>query len=121
MIATQETVTGSAAVMIAAIGSVTSVLLAVIAGGFTLWNNKIARRAELTANRTEHTVNSKTTALETKIAALEARVQSLIELDAAKDATIAAQIAPAVGGPMPVVVVDTEKPIEVDVVSKRKP
>lgn len=123
---------GGSAVIIAAIGSVTSVLLAVIAGAVTIWNNKIARRAEGTANRTEHIVNSQRTAMETRIAQLEERVSAAGVLDASKDATIAAQridaakdaaarvpaaptmpAVPMMPAPTQVVVVDTTKPIEV--------
>lgn len=84
--------TDSTAVYVAAIGSVTSVALALI-------NYRISKR-------TEHTVNSKTSSL-------EAKIESLKELGASKDATIAAQITIPVGAPIPVVVVDTTKPLEV--------
>lgn len=80
------------AIAIAAIGSVTSVLLASIAAGVSIWNNRIAARTEETAKRTEHTVNSRTDALTDEIVSLKALVVS-------KDETIAAQQAPAYVAP----------------------
>jgi hypothetical protein len=79
--------TDNSAVWVAAIGSLTSVVLALIAASFSIWNNKIAKETSAIAQRTEHTVNSKTTALEVKI-------EALTTLGAQKDETIAAQQAP---------------------------
>lgn len=100
LVLAQAAPTDKSAIWVAAFGSVTSVILALI-------NYRLAKR-------TEHTVNSKTSLL-------EAKIESLKELNTAKDATIIAQLspmAPAVQAPMPVVIEGAKAPVPVKMVKE---
>lgn len=98
------------AIWVAAIGGVVSVILAWI-------NNGIARK-------TQHTVNSKTTALENEIQALKTAIATAGILNAQKDVTIAAQMAPSPvqqrpPASMDVTIIGQEQPVEVVAATKK--